>query len=91
VFLVAQNEEAFTANKQLLNELRRAGVAAQMSYELKGVKAQMKQANRCNFSHVIMRGEEELAQDSVALKDMQSGEQELVAADDLIARLTALL
>ena len=47
----------------------------------------MNTANRENIDKVIIIGEDELKQNSVTLKDMITGNQELVKIDDLVKTL----
>ena len=47
----------------------------------------MKRANTLNASAAVILGDDELAQSSVTLRDLDSGEQELVALTDLRDRL----
>ena len=51
------------------------------------MKQRMKRANNINASVAVILGDDELAQCSATLRDLDSGEQELVALDDLRDRL----
>ena len=51
------------------------------------LKKAMNTANRENIDKVIIIGEDELKQNSVTLKDMITGNQELVKIDDLVKTL----
>ena len=63
-----------------------------MDHEGRSMKNQMKQANRQNAGFTLILGENELANHTVALKNMHSGEQELVeltpAFEDWAALIT---
>ena len=48
------------------------------------LKKAMNTANRENIDKVIIIGEDELKQNSVTLKDMITGNQELVKIEDLV-------
>ena len=50
----------------------------------RGMKGQMKEASRSGAHYAAILGEEELAAGEIALKDLESGEQERVARDALI-------
>ncbi|KOU15226.1 histidyl-tRNA synthetase [Streptomyces sp. WM6372] len=71
----------------LVTELRRAGVAADISYGGKGLKGAMKDANRSGARFAIVAGDRDLAEGVVQLKDMESGEQSPVAVTDVVALL----
>ncbi len=75
VMLVAQNDEARGANFVLAADLRAAGYRVRMDLTGKSMKAQMKAAGRQNARWVILRGENELAQKTAAVRDMSAGEQ----------------
>ncbi|MDF1557330.1 MAG: histidine--tRNA ligase [ANME-2 cluster archaeon] len=51
--------------------------------------AQLKFANNMGARWVVIMGEDEVAQGKVALKDMESGEQEILDPDELVKRLTS--
>ncbi len=52
--------------------------------------AQLKFANNVGARWAVIIGEDEVAKNKVALKDMESGEQEILDSDELVKRLTAL-
>jgi len=91
VFVVAIGEDVRAEALKLLRELRQAGVPAQMEFEARSVKAQMKRADRLAARAVVIVGGDELARGEVTLRDMRKAEQRLVsragavrAAADLI-------
>ncbi|WP_340818819.1 histidine--tRNA ligase [Methanolobus sp. WCC4] len=51
-------------------------------------KAQLSYANNIGAKHVIIIGEKEVEDGKVTLKDMSSGEQELLTVDEVIQKLT---
>jgi histidyl-tRNA synthetase len=59
----------------LVNDLRVAGLRADRAYGGRSMKAQMKVADRAHAAYAVIVGREELAHATVAVKDMQSGEQ----------------
>ncbi|MCM1971178.1 MULTISPECIES: histidine--tRNA ligase [unclassified Streptomyces] len=75
----------------LVTELRRAGVAADISYGGKGLKGAMKDANRSGARFAVVAGDRDLEEGVVQLKDMQSGEQTPVAVADVVATVKARL
>ncbi|WP_228975391.1 histidine--tRNA ligase [Streptomyces sp. DH12] len=87
VFAVAVGEDAKRRLFALVTELRKAGVATDMAYGGKSMKAGMKAANRSGARYALVAGERDLAEGVVQLKDMGSGEQEPVALDAVVATL----
>jgi len=83
VSLVGLGEEAFSHNLLLAQELRNAGIPCVMALEPKGMKAQMKLANRNGSAFAVIRGETELAGGICQVKEMETGEQVEVSLDDL--------
>jgi histidyl-tRNA synthetase len=70
----------------LTDELRRAGIAVDLGYRGK-MKQRMKRANGINARAAVIIGDDELEQSSATLRDLDSGEQELVPLADLRHRL----
>lgn len=75
----------------LVTELRRAGVAADISYGGKGLKGAMKDANRSGARFAVVAGDRDLEEGVVQLKDMESGEQVAVALADVVEALRTKL
>ena len=78
VFVVAIGDDGRDEALTLLKDLRRAGVAAQMEFEARGVKAQMKRADRVRARATLIVGGDELARGEVTMKDMRTGDQRAV-------------
>lgn len=68
----------------LLQALREAGIKVDKDYQGRKMKAQFKAADRLAAKHVIILGENELADKVVQLRSMETGKQEEVAIDQLI-------
>ena len=67
--------------------LRRAGIATLVYPDAAKTKKQMDFANRNNIPYVVFIGEEEIASNTVTLKNMTSGEQEKVPVAEIVSRL----
>lgn len=91
VFAVPLGDEARRILFSKVTELRRAGIAADFSYGGKGLKGAMKNANRSGARFTIVAGERDLAEGVVQLKDMESGEQDAVAVEEIVAVLKGKL
>jgi len=63
--------------------LRRAGIAAEMDYLDKSLRAQMKAANRLNAVWTVIVGEDEAAKNLAVVRHMESGRQEEVPIDTI--------
>ncbi len=71
----------------LLEELRAAGISADRTYGGRSVKAQWKAADRSGARFAVILGKEEVAADSVGLKDLGSGVQHTVPRAEIVARI----
>ena len=69
----------------LSTKLRAAGIRTQLYTEQKKFKAKMSYADRLGVPYVIFLGDDEIAAELVACKDMASGEQTKLSADDTLA------
>ncbi|WP_278743870.1 histidine--tRNA ligase [Muribaculum intestinale] len=68
--------------------LRASGIAAEVYPDTVKMKKQMAYADAMRIPFVAIIGETELESGTVTLKDMEAGNQETVALDDLVARLS---
>ena len=78
-------EERFSM--QLLGEVRKAGIPAEIYPEPVKLKKQLDYANRKQIPFVALIGKEEIASGKVTLKNMNSGEQQSAPANRLIEYL----
>ncbi len=69
------------------NELRQKGLSAEVFPDDTKLKKQMKYANQKNIPLVVMAGETEMAEQKFTLKNMLTGEQFEVAADQLVSTI----
>ena len=65
-------------------ELREAGIGADRAFDRRSMKAQFKQADRSGARLAVVVGEREAAAATVTLRDMRSGDQEVVPRADLV-------
>lgn len=66
-------------------EIRKSGIRAEIFPDKAKMKRQMNYANAKNIPYVVFTGEDEIEKGKLMLKDMQSGEQKLVTAKEMIA------
>lgn len=72
---------------QILSDLRNAGISAELYPDAAKMKKQMSYANALGVRYVAIVGGDELAAGKVTLKDMESGEQQLLTSEELISAL----
>lgn len=94
VVYFGKSQEMKDAAAQITAELRQAGLQTTTSYGERSTKAQMKQANASGAAFSIIIGEDELANGTVSVKNMQAGlektenKQIQVKREDLVAYLS---
>lgn len=89
-WLIALGDPARVAQFQLLRDLRSAGLCADMDFSPRSPKSQFKVADREKATHTLIRGDSELAANTVVLKDLSTGHQTPIPIPDLIPKLRAL-
>ena len=83
LFVVTMGDDADRYAVRLLNDLRKQGISVDKDYLNRKIKAQMKQADRLNARYTVVIGDQELEQQRIAIKDMQSGESEEIALNQI--------
>ncbi|MBN1257254.1 MAG: histidine--tRNA ligase, partial [Planctomycetes bacterium] len=92
IFAVAVEETCRQAMMGLLSRLRSLGFSADMDFEGRSMKAQMKKANRLGAAVVLILGPDELSAGEVTVKDMrEDGEQRRVALGEIEAVVKTFL
>lgn len=91
LYLAILGPEAQNMAFELIQGLRQHGYAADMDFTNRSLKAQMTMANRRGAAWVLIVGEQELATNQAPLKNMHTGQQQLVSLElsEVIASLEA--
>ncbi len=89
VYVVCFAEEARRACFELVQELRRAGMSADMDFEGRSPKAQMRAANRLGAPICLLMGPDELNANKVTIKAMAAKKQWSVDRSELVRELEA--
>ncbi|MCI9596408.1 MAG: histidine--tRNA ligase [Firmicutes bacterium] len=87
VFIAVMGDKAKAFGLKLLRQLRQEGLRAEMDSMARNIKGQFKYANRIGAKKTVVIGENELAEQKVAIKDMETSTQTQVAMDDMIKEL----
>ena len=91
VFGVAMGAAAKKKMAVIINDLRKAGISADMSFGDRGLKGAMKGADRANARFALVLGDQELEAGTVALKDLAAHEQHDVPVGDVVKQLSQLV
>lgn len=85
-FLIAMGEPAMHQAFKLLPLLRKEGISVDFSYRWNAsLKSQMHQADKIGTQTVMILGDNELAAQCIAVKDMLTGEQRQVPLGEIVA------
>jgi histidyl-tRNA synthetase len=88
-FVVALGETAKAATPRLMRAVREAGLSCDCDLVGRSLKAQMREANRSRARFALIVGDDELAQNAVALKDLDAGTQMMMALDEACQAMKA--
>jgi histidyl-tRNA synthetase len=72
---------------KVVQTLRNAGIAADMDFEGRSLKAQMKTANKLSVAYTCVLGPNERDQETVKLKNMETGEEQTLSIEDAIQHI----
>ena len=73
----------------IANQIRAAGISVELYPDCAKMKKQMGYANAKGIPFVVLAGESEINQGKVTLKNMLTGDQQLVSTEELIAIITS--
>ena len=73
----------------IASQVRAAGISVELYPDCAKMKKQMAYANAKGIPFVVLAGESEISQGKVTLKNMLTGNQQLVSAEELITNITS--
>jgi histidyl-tRNA synthetase len=83
LFVAAIGEEAADRAFEIMTKLQRRGLQAEMDYEGKSLKAQLRRADKMGARQVLILGEDELARGVAPLRNMTDGTQREIALGEV--------
>jgi histidyl-tRNA synthetase len=86
-YLVSIGPETKEPLLRIAGLLRRAGLRVDLDHEGRGVKAQMRTANRTRAPIVLVLGCDEIAQGQITLKRMATSEEIRVPIDSVVEKV----
>ncbi len=78
VFIAQLGDQARRKAMILFEELRRAGFNVRQSFTKNSLKQQLEEANRINSKLCLILGQKELMDETILIRDMDSGVQEII-------------
>ena len=91
VYLVSMGEEAGLKAAALAEQLREEGLSAQFDTVGRGLKAQMKYADKIGAAYTVVLGDAELESRRVSLKNMRNGTQTELDLDDFVGAFQSIV
>ena len=87
VMVTIWNKDSIAKSLKLANELRSQGLRVLVYPEADKIGKQFKYAGQINIPFVCVLGETELAENKVTLKNMQTGDQEIIIREEIGERV----
>ncbi|MBQ8721595.1 MAG: histidine--tRNA ligase [Paludibacteraceae bacterium] len=84
VIFLAFDQKGLDYSRPLVRQVRRAGIAAEIYPEVAKMKKQMTYADNNQIPYVAIVGDSEIEAGKVMLKNMASGEQQLLSVEEVI-------
>jgi histidyl-tRNA synthetase len=91
LFIAALGAQAQKFAFSLTNELRRAGISAEMDYADKSLKSQLKRADKLNSSFTLIFGDKEICEKQALLRNMKTKDQQTIPLDDLLESIIKII
>jgi histidyl-tRNA synthetase len=90
VFIAVADASMAPTAFALAAQLRRAGVATDLGFDARSLKAQFKVADRSGARWTLVLGADEAERGVVTIKDLETGQQREAARGDVVAELAAV-
>ena len=87
IYIATIGDEAKTKSFKLIKDLRTNHISADNDHLGKSLKAQFKYSDKLNAKYTVVIGDDELANDTATLKNMQTSEQTTIKLSELVDEL----
>jgi len=87
VFVIPVNEDMMKKSLEITQNLRKQDISVDVDLLRRGMGKSLKYASSINAHKIIIVGPKELEKDSVTIRDMESGKQEMVKIKDLYQKM----
>ena len=87
IYIGSIGKKGFVKSQAVTLALRKAGIVAECDTVGRSVKAQMKYANKIGAKYSLVLGDDEVDNDSISLKNMETGEVEALKLSELEAKM----
>ncbi|AMD92501.1 histidine--tRNA ligase [Desulfomicrobium orale] len=82
-YMAVLDDQALNTALLLAQRLRERGFSGEVSFDVRSVKSQMRQANKLGVKTCLLLGQDEMDKGLIVVKDMATGAQKSVAQDDI--------
>ncbi len=83
-YIIPIGEESLSYAYDVLSSLRENGVKTDIDLKDRGIGKALGYADKTGFRYTMLIGEDEIQEDEIAVKDMESGEQENISRNDIL-------
>ena len=87
VFVIPVGQELLVKSLEITESLRKQGLSVDMDLLRRGISKSLKYASSIKVGKIIIVGQDELDNDSVSVRNMETGKQELVKINELYQKL----
>lgn len=84
IYIGSIGKEGLVKSQGIAYRMRSEGIRAEGDSVGRSVKAQMKYANKIDAKYSVILGDNEIAEDTANLKNMETGEQEQIKVSELV-------
>lgn len=91
IYIATMGEEAYKLGLSLAMALREQGISADLDFEGKSLKAQMRAADKLGVKYVAIIGEDELKNHSIMLRNMGTKEQSAIPERNFVKEMEGKL
>lgn len=87
IFFAALGQAAYRESYKIMRGLREKGIACEIDYQDKSLKAQMRVANKLRAKWTAILGEKELEKKVIILRNMETKEQKEIGIDKVVEEI----
>ena len=91
IFIAQLGEEAKKKAMMLLDDLQKENILARAALSKNTLKSQLKVADNFNIPYTLILGQKEFLDQTIIIRDMKAGVQEIVKFDEAISKIKSKL
>ena len=91
IYIATIGDAAKTRSFKIIRDLRANHISADNDHLNKSIKAQFKYSDKINAKYTVVIGDDELANDTATLKNMQTSEQTTIKLSEIVQELKSRL